>query len=119
MLVSPGNFHRVCDRFGLVCNEEQAREIFIDHGLPTSGCNLYTMAKSFSDATSTPKPQPRSRRGLIPLRERTSPITDPFKLARLPDSAWRAHGSGGAAANAPFATDALPPIPAAAGVKVA
>ena len=38
--VSPSNFNRVCDRFGLVCDEGQAKEIFASHNLPSDGCNL-------------------------------------------------------------------------------
>ena len=42
-------------------------------------------------------------------------LTDPFKLAHLPDIAWRDHArkrSPTGAAAAPFATSVLPPIAA-------
>ena len=107
--VSPKNFNRVCDRFGLVCTERQAHEIFNSHGLPANGCNLYTLAKTFLN-TNDANPVQQGRRRLAPVEPR-SPIADPFKLARLPDNAWRSH-TDGAAANAPFAT--LPPIAAPA-----
>ena len=38
--VTPANFDRVCDRFGLVCSLEHANEIFERHNLPKDGCNM-------------------------------------------------------------------------------
>ena len=112
--VSPQNFNRVCDRFGLVCDEQQAHEIFKSHNLPSEGCNLYTLAKNFLDTNSgeLSRKTNRAPNGLSPtahvMTSTPEARQDPFKLARLPDNAWRSHQLTGAAA-APFATT-LPPI---------
>jgi len=110
--VSPKNFNRVCDRFGLVCTEQQAQEIFTSHGLPKDGCNMYTLAKTFLNTNDANPGAHKGRRRLAPVEQRAR-TADPFKLARLPDNAWRSHMDG-AAANAPFATTLpVPPIAAA------
>jgi len=107
--VSPSNFNRVCDRFGLVCNEGQAREIFNSYQLPSEGCNLYTLAKKFIDTNESTMAKP-GRLGHMPRppSEPRPSAPDPFKLARMCDNAWRDHRVTGAAA-APFAVT-LPPI---------
>ena len=110
--VSPTNFNRVCDRFGLVCDEGQAREIFRSHNLPTDGCNMYTLAKNFLDTPGgeLTRQTRRTPGALHPeTRQQTVERRDPFKLARLPDNAWRQHQGPTGAAAAPFATT-LPPI---------
>ena len=113
--ISPANFNRVCDRFGLVCNEQQAREIFEKRGLPAEGCNLYTLAKTFLDTEGSGLTrQSRKTPGALVAPEHPGRLAkaqpppadrpDPFKLARLPDSAWRDHQRLTGAAAAPFAT---------------
>ena len=111
--VSPANFHRVCDRFGLNCDEHQAHEIFKSHNLPKEGCNLYTLAKNFLDTSSGELTrQTRRTPGALSPEPRQAPTDrkDIYKLARLPDNAWKAAGkSPTGAAAAPFAVT-LPPI---------
>ena len=51
MNVTPQNFNRVCDRFAIVCDEEQAKEIFSSHGLSPEGCNIYSLATSLNNAS--------------------------------------------------------------------
>jgi len=109
--VSPNNFHRVCDRFGLVCDQQQAHEIFASHNLPAEGCNMYTLAKNFLDTEEgLTRQRGGGHRSLAAMRniEPGPPLKDPFKHAKLPDNAWRDHRATGAAA-APFAVT-LPPI---------
>ena len=113
--VKPSNFNRVCDRFGLVCDQGQAHEIFRSHNLPEEGCNLYTLAKTFLDTEGSGLTrQSRKTPGALVAPEHPGRLAkaqpppadrpDPFKLARLPDSAWRDHQRLTGAAAAPFAT---------------
>ena len=107
--MSPSNFNRVCDRFGLVCNEKEATEIFEGHGLPTDGCNLYTLASKF--LTTNDDSLARKQQRLPPRAAPPTPVkrSNPFRLAKLTEDAWREHAYGAAAA--PFAVT-LPPITA-------
>ena len=107
--VSPKNFNRVCDRFGVVCNEQQATEIFRAHKMdPVRGCNLYTLAKNFlhtQDDTLARKQQRLNPAYVARARAFASaPRDDAFRLARLPDLAWKDHR----AATAPAPAGALP-----------
>ena len=118
--VSPKNFHRVCDRFGLVCNEARAEEIFRAHNMPVQGCNLYTLAKNFLDVQDDGLVRKQSRLSkavLAPVQaarqhslqaQQPGASADPWRLARLSETAWKAH----AATNAQRAqtAPALPPI---------
>ena len=49
--VTPANFDRVCDRFGLVCSLEHANEIFERHNLPKDGCNMCAVPAASSRST--------------------------------------------------------------------
>ena len=92
ILVSPQNFNRVCDRFGLLCTEEEASKIFKNHGLPQDGCNMYTLAKNFLDTPDDTIVRKKAG-GPTKARPPPGPRVDPFKLARLPDSAWKEYAS--------------------------
>ena len=105
IMISPSNFHRVCDRFGLACTRTQAHEIFSSHGLPAEGCNMYTLAKRFNDAGRIDggigkRKEERLDPSARPTRTLGGGAADPFKLARLADDAWKAHRTGN-----------LPPLP--------
>ena len=77
-----------------------------------SRCISDTLAKNFLDTNDSTQ----ARQGKKPVvlseaaaaRQQAEAHPDPFKLARLPDSAWKQVRLTGAAA-APFATS-LPPI---------
>jgi len=110
--ISPKNFNRICDRFGLVCTEQQAREIFTSHKMPVEGCNLYTVAKAFIDGHEAVPGNVRRQPRLKPevKAERVQHTVtqavrrgDPFANARLPEMLWQTHQR---AQTAP----ALPPI---------
>ena len=88
MNVTPQNFSRVCDRFAIVCNEEQAKEIFSSHGLSPEGCNIYNLATSLNNA-KPPYPNTGRRKQLapvaVPKRVPDAPeptIGDRFRFAR-------------------------------------
>ena len=99
--ITPQNFHRVCDRFGLECDESTAHEIFAKHNLPSGGCNLYEMSKGLSNAKDY---KPRHESLIMPTPKPASP-PDTYKLAKLTDNAWKAYG----ARTAPYAVT-LPPV---------
>lgn len=116
--ITPKNFNRVCDRFGIVCNERQAREIFQKHNMPMQGCNLYTVGRAFIEGNAggleggPAKKQVRLQPEVKAARmehtvQQASRRGDPFATARLMESAWKVHHSA-RAQTAPAAT--LPPI---------
>ena len=109
--VAPNNFNRVCDRFGIVCNETQAQEIFKSHSLPPDGCNLYNLAKNFLDTNDGALSARKKGVSVAAAADESARLEDPFKLARIPDRAWRNHHQQQltGAAGAPFAVS-LPPI---------
>ena len=104
--ISPKNFHRVCDRFGLVCNEAQAQEIFRAHNMPVQGCNLYTLGKKLLDvpgggqgglvrkqsrlSAAVLAPVHAARQHALQAQQPGAPA-DPWQLARLSETAWKAH----------------------------
>lgn len=110
--VTPKNFGLVCNRFGLVCKEEQANEIFEKHNLPKEGCNMYKLTTNFLDSTNAVTYQHLVRKTvgstLINRKEPDEPRRphDPFKLARMPDTAWKQHHKTVAAGSSAV----LPPI---------
>ena len=50
MKVTPANFPRVTDRFGIACTEAQAHEIFARHGLPADGVSMPKLSSAFVDS---------------------------------------------------------------------
>ena len=112
VIVTPENFPKVCDRFGLVCSQHHAREIFQRHDMPMEGCNMYTMARNFLDGKveTAQLMRDHSRRMLgderPPVPKTPIPRRDPYKLARLPGATWAAHH---AAADARAGTPGLAP----------
>ena len=102
-----GETHHSCLKaFGSRSGDRtQAHEIFKSHNLPGEGCNLYTLAKNFLDTNDGVL---NRRKGPPINQSQPTGQLDPFKLARLPDNAWREHRQTGAA-GAPFAVT-LPPI---------
>ena len=105
--VTPGNFPRICHRFGLSCSEKEAAEIFHRHNLPADGSvNMYTLAKQMRALSEgkdtgqmlrecenaifgTPAPRP-----VTPKVER-----DPYRLAKLPQTSWDEHSRKGGASH--------------------
>jgi len=128
--VTPQNFGKICDRFGIRCDEQQAAEIFQTHGLPMEGCTLHQLTSKFVaskvDLATIVRDQARHMHGdaarpPAALRQRT-PIKPPVPhhYAHLASAAWRAqpataHASAAStAAAADATTDAAPPVSAAA-----
>ena len=100
MHITPDNFDRICDRFGLVCSKDHAKEIFQKHGLPESGANVYEVTKKFIDspqdtATMVRKHQQAvlgvNPRGTPRSQPQTGTPRDAYKFARLPETAWDNH----------------------------
>jgi len=101
--ISPKNFHRVCDRFGLVCNEAQAQDIFRARNMPMQGCNLYTLGKKLLNVQDEGLARKQSRLSaavLAPVQaarqhllqaQQPGASADPWQLARLSETAWKAH----------------------------
>ena len=107
----------MCSRFGLVCKEHEAEQIFNKHGLPLDGCNMYTLATKFLDSKSDTAALVRKSHKSVLIKnsqQANMPKKDPFKLARMPGNAWNEYHL-----TAPYATDVsagsskdpLPPIP--------
>ena len=99
--VTPQNFPRVCDRFGIRCDEQQASEIFMAHGLPREGCSVHKLSSRFIDSkvdmANIVRDQARRMHGdaarpPAAVREKTPPAVHvPYKHAFLPDAAWAQH----------------------------
>jgi len=120
---TPKNFGRMCSRFGLVCKEDEAEEIFAKHKLPKEGCNMYTLATKFLDSQTDTAALVRQTHKSVLIRsgQQQQRTHDPFKLARMPGDAWKAYtvtppyatDSPAPAAGAGSSRDPLPPIPSA------
>lgn len=48
--ITPANMPRMCDRFGIACTPEQATEIFERHALPSGGCSVQQLTKTFIES---------------------------------------------------------------------
>ena len=101
--ITPGNFPRICHRFGLSCSEKESAEIFQRHSLPADGSvNMWMLAKQMRAMSEgkdtgqmmrecenaifgTPAPRP-----VTPKKER-----DPYKWAKLPQASWAEHSQKG------------------------
>ena len=102
----PQNFPRVCDRFGIRCDEKQAGEIFAAHGLPQEGCSVHKLSSRFIDSkvdmANIVRDQARRMHGDAARppaagREKTPPpVHAPFKHAFLPGAAWAQHAADAA-----------------------
>ena len=100
----PANFPRVCDRFGIACDETQAREIFARHGLPAEGCSVHKLSSQFIDSTvdtaNIAREQARKMHGDAArppnaVREHTpKALPVPFRDAFLPSRSWAAYNEG-------------------------
>ncbi len=99
--LTPDNFPKVCDRFGVQCDPAQARQIFEKHGLPTEGCSVAQLSRSFIDSkidTATiVRDQVRrmhgdSARPAAAVRPHT-PVKrhNPYAHAFIPAEAWAKH----------------------------
>lgn len=106
--MTPQNFPRVADRFGIACTEQQARKIFQMQGLPESGCSLHTLTSKFNsspvDMANIVRDQARrihgdAARPAAAVRPRTpKAVVTPFKNAHLTADAWaHYHAEVGAA----------------------
>lgn len=116
VMVTPSNLGRVCDRFGVSCTVEEAKEVFKQNNISSKGVNVYNLARRFHDSpfdTSNleykqHKGQSEARATANKLKDRMSHVpmsrTDPFKHARLPDLAWKAHAEGSSLKLPPVAT---------------
>lgn len=101
--VTPGNFPRVCDRFGIMCSTDAAEQIFDGHGVPKDGCSVYKLSKSFIDSKvdipTIVRQQTRlmhgdSARPTAATRPKTPVrVHDPYKYAHLPSAAWSEHAA--------------------------
>ena len=47
--ITPDNFPRVCDRFGIKCDKSQGAEIFAKHGLPAEGVSMQKLSSKLID----------------------------------------------------------------------
>lgn len=101
--VTPKNFPRVCDRFGIQCDERQAGEIFEQHGLPAHGCSMHKLTSAFIDApldtANIVRDQARRMHGDAArppsvVREHTPKARhDPYRNANVLTAAWAQHAS--------------------------
>ena len=99
---TPTNFPRVCERFGVSCDERQAREIFRLHALPEEGVSMQRLTTALVDApvdtAALVRNQTRKMHG-IGLAERLGasdpprPPHEPFKVAGICSSAWEQHAA--------------------------
>ena len=98
--VTPANFPRLCNRFGLECDSRQAAEIFERHKLPSQGCGIaHLSSKLFDSPVDTAQlVRDQSRRPFATETARTlprprTPIVrkDPFRVAKLPGLTWSEH----------------------------
>lgn len=125
--VTPENFPRVCDRFGISCGDQQAAEIFAKVGLPAQGCSVSQLMSrihgSSVNMADVVRAEGRQKHGdayrPAQLRRPHTPKLphDPFKVAGLCERAWarhRADSTGGVAAalSGHAAPAAPPPAPA-------
>jgi hypothetical protein len=109
--VTPKNMNRICDRFGLVCDESQASEIFDAHGLNKRGVNIYEFTAKLlhTDSDGLARRQQRVqpdysrqvRETARAVRAANAPfaVDDRFKLARMPQQLWSEHASSNSAAS--------------------
>ena len=104
LTVTPQNFPKMTDRFGVACTEQQAESIFRMHGLPTEGCSLQKLTSAFSDSrvdmATIARDQARRMHGdaarpatLTRARSPKAPHR-PYALASLPGEAWARHAAG-------------------------
>jgi len=101
--VTPSNFPRVCDRFGIRCDEQQARTIFAQHGLPEQGVSMHKLTSKFIDSpldmANIVRDQARRMHGdaarpPTAVRETTpQPPYRPYKNASVHVNAWAQHAS--------------------------
>lgn len=106
--VTPQNFPRVCDRFGIACDETQAQQIFKMHQLPAEGCSVQALTSrlidSPADMANIVRDQARRMHGdaarpATAVRPRTPRRMDnPYKTSHLCSNAWAAHAAQQAAA---------------------
>jgi len=124
--VTPANFPHVCHKFGIACDNTQAADIFVKHGLPSGGCSMQRLTSTFSEAkvdlANINRAQARriygdAVRPPTAVRPRT-PLAaqQPFKAAHFAADAWREHQVAAAASSA--AAAAVPTATAVAATAV-
>ena len=92
--ITPGNFPRICNRFGLICDEQKSAEIFKHHNIPTDGsCDMYQLSKNLLDTRKDTAQMMRESQNAIFGKPSPRPVTprrntDPYKLAKLPEVTW-------------------------------
>lgn len=122
--VTPQNFPRVCDRFGIACDEAQAQQIFRMHKLPAEGCSVQALTSKLidspADMANVVREQTRRLHGdaarpATAMRPRTPRrMENPYKTSHLCSNAWAQHAERQAAA---VAAERIPPAPKEGGTQ--